>query len=729
MKNWKVFILVTMLVFTTTTIQFSWLDVTIPSAKSSITFPTPANAIPDTPPSTLRILSLNYPYFRSFDPIVSSDALLSLIYDSLVDIDPDTGEVLPALARQWVVTNDSKHWTFYLRENIFFHDGTPFDAYAVEHFFILLMNTSESGPNYDTLFVDSVEVLDEFIVRINLSQPFSTFIYRIPFIPHPLYNKVLQLPSYNVSYQYLPFGTGPYILDQLDFSNPNQLVYLFNRNPSHFRGFPPFETIELILYSDYSDFVTAMYANQGDITRFYVDPEGFNDSHWQISPRGGLIELCWINQDCEELRNVNVRLALNYAINKSAYTRIIYNNTEFTPYTGLQIILDSQPATTVMSINSRYYKQFVESNGTTLGYSYDPQLAEELLDEAGYERGGDGYRFDLVLKAAPYRSERTEFISSYLDAVGIRCNISLPDSWLQDFHEGNYDLFDAAIEEGDATFYDLLHSSGVLNIGNFTSDLLDDYTLLEQQSPVPQEREYYYNKIIGISQELSPYLLLLDAQKGSLMVKEIAHLVNFTTDRFIFNYTTSGFPNIRFSVHNHFSDVDKEFYVRSMDNIEFCNQSIYFPFTDTILYSKQKLLVTIQLSNNLQSFIPDTDLTGIFFKIVVDNASVEYYARCYYDSEDLSSSPIASQRWEEGVIVAADSNLQFVEIKARGDIIIYLMQTEGGIITVFTRPLLPVITYRFVPSIVIISSLMIIFLSLILIKNQKQANMLRKLND
>ena len=723
-----------MLVFNTT-IQFSWIDVSIPSAKTSVTFTTSPNTITDTSetPSTLRILSLNYPYFRSFDPVLFRDPLLSLIYDSLVDIDPDTGDVLPALARQWVVTNDSKHWTFYLREDIFFHDGTPFDAYAVEQFFTLLMNSSESGPNYETLFLDTIEVLDEFIIRINLSQSYSTFIYRIPFIPHPLYNKVLQLPSYNVSYQYLPLGTGPYVLDQLDVSNPNQLLYIFNRNPSHFRGFPPFETIELILYSNYSDFETAIYTNQGEITRFYVDPVGLDDNHWQVSPRGGLIELCWINQDCEELRDTNVRLALNYAINKSAYTRIIHNNTKFTPYTNNQIIIGSQPASTVMAINSRYYKQFSDSNGTALGYSYNPQLAEQLLDEAGYERGGDGYRFDLVLKTAPYRSERIEFLSSYLDAIGIRCNISLPDSWLQDFYEGNYDLFDAAIEESDGTFYDLLHSSGVLNIGNFTSNLLDEYTFLEQQSPVSQEREYYYEKIVGISQELSPYLLLLDAQKGSLIVKEIAHLVKFTSDRFIFNYTTSIIPNIRFSVHNHLSSSDQEIYLRTMDNIEFRNQSIYFPFTDTILYSKQKLLVTIQLSNKLQLFIPDTDLTGKFFAIDVDNSTVEYYVRCYYDSEDLSSRTITSQLWEKGVIVAADSNLHFVEIKAKGDIVIYLMQTEGGLITVFTQPLLPIIlpmiTYRLVPSIIITSLLMIIFLSLILIKNQKQANMIRKMYD
>ncbi len=725
LKNWKVFILITMLVFNTT-VHPSWIETTAHSTETSINSTTPANTNADTPPSTLRILSLGS--FRSFDPIYTGGPLLTLIYDSLVDIDPDTGEILPALATQWVVTNDSKHWTFYLRDDIIFHDGTPFDAYAVEYFFTMLMNTSESGPNYDTLYIDSVEVLDEYIVRINLIQSFSSFINRIPVIPHPLYNKVLELPSYNVSYRYLPYGTGPYILDQLNFSNPNQSVYIFNRNPFHFRGLPPFEIIELILYSNYSDLETAMHTNQGEITRFYVNPASLDDNYWQVYSGGGLIELCWINQNRKEFRNVNVRLALNYAINKSAYTRIIHNNTEVTSYVNNQIILESQPATTVLSINSRYYKQFSDSNGAALGYSYDPQLAEELLDEAGYGRGDDGYRFDLVLKAAPWRPERAEFISSNLDAIGIRCNISLPDSWYQDIWEGNYDLFDAGLYEG-FTFYDLLHSSGDLNSGNFTFDLLDDYTFLEQQSPVPQEREYYYNRIVGISQDLSPYLLLLDGQIGYLKAKEIAHLVRLTYDRYIFNYTTSGFPDIRYSLYKHFSPTNQEIFLRSMNNIEFSNQSIYFPFTDTILYSKQRLLFTIQLSNNLLSFIPDTDLTGKFFKIDVDNPTMEYYARCYYDSEDLSSSPIASQLWEEGVIVVADSNLQFVEIKAKGDIIIYLMQTEGGIITVFTRPLLPVITYRFVPSIVTISFLMIIFLSFILIKNQKQANMLRKVND
>ncbi|MFX0087556.1 MAG: ABC transporter substrate-binding protein [Candidatus Hodarchaeota archaeon] len=722
MKNWKVFVLLTMLVFTTT-IQFLQIDATIPSARTSITFTTSANTVTDTPPSTLRILCLGE--FRSFDIMDMRGELLSLIYDSLVDFDPDTGEVLPALATQWVVTNDSKHWTFYLRDDVFFHDGTPFNAYTVEHFFSMLINNSL--PYIDTLYIDSVEVLDDYIVRINLSQSFSSFIYVLPRIPHSLYNKVLQLPEYNESFRYLPYGTGPYILNELDFSILNQSVYIFDQNPSYFRGSPPFETIRLILYTNYADFETAMYTNQGEITKIYINPVNLDGSYWKVYSGGGLIELCWINQDHKELKNVNVRLALNYAINKSAYTSLLSNNTEITPYIGNLFAADSQPATTVQPTNSRHYKQFFEKNDSSLGYSYNPQLAEELLDAAGYPRGEDGYRFELDLKTSPWRTERAEFISEYLDAVGIHCNITYPEPW-QDFWEGNYDLFNAGIFEG-FTFYDILHSSGILNIGNFTSDLLDEYTYLEQQSPVNQEREYYFNQIVNLSQELSPYLLLLDAQRGYFIAKDIAHLVRLYLDCFYFNYSASSVPNIRFSVHNHLSSSDQEIYLRSMDNIEVSNQSIYFPFTDTILYSKQKLLVTIQSSNNLQSFIPDTDLIGKFFTIDVDNTAVEYYIRCYYDSEDLSSSPIASHLWEEGVIVAADSNLQFVEIKARGDIIIYLMQTEEDIITVFTQSLLPVITYRFIPSIVIISSLMIIFLSLILIKNQKQANMLRKLYD
>src|SRR4030042_5650862 len=56
---------------------------------------------------------------------------LSSVYDTLVFLDPETGQFVPGLAEGWEVTPDGLRYTFYLRQDVVFHDGTPFNAEAV----------------------------------------------------------------------------------------------------------------------------------------------------------------------------------------------------------------------------------------------------------------------------------------------------------------------------------------------------------------------------------------------------------------------------------------------------------------------------------------------------------------------------------------------------------------------------------------------------------------------
>ena len=58
---------------------------------------------------------------------------LTSVYDTLVYLDLDTGELVPGLAEGWQQSDDGLTYTFYLREGVTFHDGTPFDAEAVRY--------------------------------------------------------------------------------------------------------------------------------------------------------------------------------------------------------------------------------------------------------------------------------------------------------------------------------------------------------------------------------------------------------------------------------------------------------------------------------------------------------------------------------------------------------------------------------------------------------------------
>ena len=730
MRNWQTFAIVTQLIITSV-IPIHGVHPSNQYGEKQPGFNNHINSLSVDSLDTLQILDVGSSSGMVFHPFISRSPIRSLIYDTLVDINPDTGEIIPALAKQWVVTNNSKHWTFYLREDVYFHDGSKFNAFAVEELINQFLNTTDPNEVYYGIPIDSVKVLSEYIVRINAKIPYSSLVHRIPFIPSADYYGIESKES-------LPIGTGPYRLDTIT-EEINLQRFTFKRNENHFRGIAPFETVEWIKFHNYSDFEDAVKNQQGEITRIYINPSEINDSYWQLSPRSGLVELCWINHNRPELANQKVRLALNYAINKVAYTGIEQNDTEITSYLQYQIMSESKPAYSIMPTYSRYNQQFgkLKINESNLGYPYNPQLAEELLDEAGYLRGDGGYRFDLAITVPEWREERGQFLSSYLDNIGINCTVSVCESyesWYHDLYEGNFDLFDAGMGDG-FSFYDFLNSSGEYNSGGFSQKLMELYTFLDQQTPVSQEKEYYYQQILNLSQICAPYILLIDAKVNILIATKVVPFVRLRGGNYHFSYTNS---NGKFSVKENSDSSNQELRTRTMENIEFENQSIYFPFTDAVITSKQCINITIRLTNNLKSFKPEIDLPGKFFLIDVDK-SQEYNIRCYYNLEDLTNETadksrlnqvdIDSQAWIEGQIVSANSDLQYIEIKTKGDIFVYLTKSQEGNITVFVRTLLPLITFIFIPSIMMISLIMVTIISLILIKNQKQANTMKKLYE
>ena len=147
MRNWYAVALVTQLVFITV-IPIHW--VTEPNHYGEKQTDSKINLNSNSLDSlnTLRILSVGRSGPLIFHPFISRSPSRSLIYDTLVDLDPDTGKSIPALAKQWVVTNDSKHWIFHLRNDVYFHDGSKFDAFAVEELFNQFLNSTDPGEVY-----------------------------------------------------------------------------------------------------------------------------------------------------------------------------------------------------------------------------------------------------------------------------------------------------------------------------------------------------------------------------------------------------------------------------------------------------------------------------------------------------------------------------------------------------------------------------------------------------
>jgi peptide/nickel transport system substrate-binding protein len=115
-----------------------------------------------------------------FDPWNADRASLVAIrqiFETLVDVDPATSRITPALASAWQMTNDGASWTFTIREGVRFHDGAPFDASSV----VASFERGRATPTYRALFDDpsaiqTVQAIDRRTVRFDLRAPFGPFL-------------------------------------------------------------------------------------------------------------------------------------------------------------------------------------------------------------------------------------------------------------------------------------------------------------------------------------------------------------------------------------------------------------------------------------------------------------------------------------------------------------------------------------------------------------------------
>jgi peptide/nickel transport system substrate-binding protein len=182
-----------------------------------------------------------------FDPHINQSAeigiVLRQVYDTLVYRDPTTNEIVPGLATGWSVSDDSLTYTFTLRSDVSFHDGTPFNAQAVAA--NLDRIASPNTRSQKALFLlgpyAGYEVVDEYTIRIRLTEPYS-----------PLLDSLAQfylgiasptaLAEHSLSrYQFHQVGTGPFAF--IEYIPEDRIV--LRRNPAYAWG-PAFYTPQQI---------------------------------------------------------------------------------------------------------------------------------------------------------------------------------------------------------------------------------------------------------------------------------------------------------------------------------------------------------------------------------------------------------------------------------------------------------------------------------------------------
>ncbi len=325
------------------------------------------------------------------------------IMEPLLDLTQD-GQLTPVLAESWTPSEDGKIWTFKLRQGITFHDGTPFNAESVAATAKRAMSATVSQHKF--AFTSSedppVRIIDDYTVEFRSTQPTAA----LPFNLVTLFMQPAAIasdPAYDTEGFNGAIGTGPFTLVEFNVDGDTRL----QAYPDYWQPCLP-GVAELVHrpVPEPAAMVAALKAGEIDLAEgISVDfRESIEtDPNLQvIESRLSQIDFFILNTNYEPLQNPKVRQAISFAIDREVLTNDVY---------GAGTPIASYPPKGILGFSA-----------TLPANPYDPERAQSLLQEAGFEGGFD---LEVLYPAGTYIKDKevSEFVASQLQAVGIRAKV------------------------------------------------------------------------------------------------------------------------------------------------------------------------------------------------------------------------------------------------------------------------------------------------------------------
>lgn len=340
------------------------------------------------------------------------------IFDGLVRFDKNL-QPTPALAESWDISPDGKRIVFTLRKGVKWHDGADFTSADVAFSMMKVWKERHSRGKSTYANVVSVEEADAHTLIVNLSNPTPYMIgamtsYESQVIPKHIYDgtDIATNPA-NLN----PIGTGPFKFGE--WQKGSHII--LERNDEYWEdGKPYLDRLILRFIADTGSRSAAFEAGEADIGFFSpVEPHEVE----RISSLPNLdtvtngyeaiaaMHLMELNMRRKEFQDIRVRQAMLHAIDRE----FIRDNIFF----GI-----AKVATGPLPSTSPLYEP------DTAQYPYDPALANKLLDEAGYPRGADGFRFKMTHDPTPFLAAylvTADYVKQALAEVGIDVQVRRQD--------------------------------------------------------------------------------------------------------------------------------------------------------------------------------------------------------------------------------------------------------------------------------------------------------------
>jgi|SRR5690625_4260569 len=452
-----------------------------------------------------------------FHPLISSievdHGVWWNVYDPLWAAD-ENGEFIPKLAvevpsvENGGVSEDGRTWHVKLRDDVVWHDGTPFTAEDVKYTLELINNPEfNARTRQGHEYVQDIEIINDHEIRWTMSEVYAPYVSQLSstFItPKHILEKDEDINRSSLSRQ--PIGTGPFKFKERVSGDRVTLV----ANEDYFGDGPYLEELVFKYIPDLNALYSQFRTGQIDMVGIRGIPHNFYDEIKEVEGLTVLpvpiasIEGVAINHGHPILKEKAVRHALYHAINKEAIAELLYF--------GLPELTESYLPKTSWAYNPDLPE-----------HTFDKELAKQILEEAGWKVGADGIRekdgerlaFTISTTSGDeLRAQTQQLIQQDWKDIGVDLSINnMPAAvvWGDFWFKSEFDSVLVSVNymtgnDPDTTYR--FHSNAIQaqggsgsNVGQYINEDVDDLLERGQRSMDLEERKEIYQEMQEIMRD------------------------------------------------------------------------------------------------------------------------------------------------------------------------------------------------------------------------------------
>lgn len=437
---------------------------------------------------------------KSLDPHNTTDSaskqIYSIVTETLVSLG-ENGELEPLLAKSWEQSEDGKTWTFQLQEGVKFHDGTPFNAEAVKLSFERVTDEENKLARYPFLgpYLEEITTNGDYEVSFHLKEPVGPFLNIIAFASGSNIISPKTLEAGEEEIKTNPIGTGPYKLTNWSPGSDTT----FEANKDYWGEAPKVDEITFRYVPETASRVIMLETGEVDIIYDApaTDVERLNETDGTkvLSKNINRTVYVGINTSFKPFDNVEVRQALNYAVDKAALTNNLYGGWV-------------KESTAAVSEKSMMYSNVGS-------YEYDLEKAKDLLKQAGVE---EGIKVRLIAAGNATRDHKAgEYVQASLQQLGFDVELQMLE--LNDYlatleDPSKYELFlrggIAHTNDANDLLQDSFSSGSGGNYAHYSNSELDKLIVDGATTSNDTERQKIYDQALKIIKEDAPWIFLYE---------------------------------------------------------------------------------------------------------------------------------------------------------------------------------------------------------------------------